>query len=67
MTTQPTRPTIRSFPDGSIDFAHYEALGRQLRSQQAHRLTRRTASKLPTVTIVVVTVLAAVLILPMAA
>jgi hypothetical protein len=32
---------IRLRPDGSIDTAHYMEIGRQMRSEQAHRLARQ--------------------------
>ena len=40
MTTQ-TQTTIRRRPDGSIDTAFYQALGRQARSRQAHQMLDR--------------------------
>ncbi|MGR3619229.1 MAG: hypothetical protein ACU0AX_06980 [Roseovarius sp.] len=61
-----TRTPIHTRPDGSIDTARYMARGRRMRSEEAHRLARRTTSRLPTLALAAVSVLAALLILPMA-
>jgi len=57
--------TIKTRPDGSIDTAFYMARGRQMRSQQAHRLaksgTRRSFRLLPSLALAG---LAALLIAP---
>ena len=50
----------------SIDTARYMARGRRMRSEEAHRLARRTTSRLLALAVAAVTVLAALLILPMA-
>ncbi len=60
-------PEIRTNADGSINTAHYIALGRNARSAQAHHLThkvaRTTVLTLPRLTGVIVL---AVLLLPLA-
>lgn len=39
--------TIHLRPDGSIDIAHYMQRGRVMRSEQAHRILRRTTPSAP--------------------